>query len=60
MLSLLAYIVSAVFLLFVALDEQIKDWNMLGWGLFFLAIGHVLEHFGHTGGFDGFRRRDVL
>lgn len=64
MLSLIAYLVSAFFLLFVALNEQIKDWNMLGWGLFFLVVGHLLNDVDSTdlGSFRGGRRgrRDML
>jgi len=61
MLSILAYVVSAFFFFFVAINEQIQDWNMLGWGLFALAVGHVLEHFGHSDFGDRVnRRRDVL
>lgn len=60
LLSLLSFLVSAFFLLFVALNEQIKDWNMLGWGLFFLAVGHVLRTVDHTdfGSFRGGHRGD--
>lgn len=63
MLSLIAYLVSAFFLLFVALGEQIRDWNMLGWGLFFLVVGHLLSAVDGTdfGSFRGGRRdRDLL
>ncbi len=61
MLSLIAYVVSAFFLFFVAINEQIEDWNMLGWGLFALAVGHVLEHFGSVGDFGRRGRdRDIL
>lgn len=56
MLSLIAYLVSAFFLLFVALNEQIKDWNMLGWGLFFFVLGHLLSGFGPTFDRDRFGR----
>lgn len=63
MLSLIAYLVSAFFLLFVALNEQIKDWNMLGWGLFFLVVGHLLNDVDSTdtGSFRrGGRDKDIL
>jgi len=60
MLSLIAYLVSAFFLFFAAIGEQIDDWNMVGWGLFALAVGHLLGHFDSDFGDRFGRRRDVL
>lgn len=51
MLSLIAYLVSAFFFLFTALNETISDWNMVGWGLFFLAVGHILNDVDFNGRF---------
>lgn len=56
MLSLISYLVSAFFFLFLALGETISDWNLLGWGLFFFVLGHLLSGVGPA--FDGGRWRD--
>lgn len=46
MLALISFLVSAFFFLFLALGETISDWNMLGWGLFFFVLGHLLGGIG--------------
>lgn len=45
MLALLAFAISAFFLFFFAIEEELGSLHVLGWGLFFLALGHVLANF---------------
>lgn len=56
MLSLISFLVAAFFMLFFALGEQISDWNMLGWGLFFFVLGHLLSGVGPVFDRDSLRR----
>lgn len=56
MLSLLSFLVSAVFMFFLAIEETIGDLNLLGWGLFFFVLGHLLAGVGPA--FDRSRWRD--
>lgn len=46
MFSLIAFVLAAIAFFFVAIEETVGDLNLLGWGLFFLALGHVLSGFG--------------
>lgn len=55
MLALLSLVVAAVFFFVAAIGESISDWNLVGWGLFFFVLGHLLGGVGPT--IDSFRRR---
>lgn len=46
MLSLLSFLVSAVFMFCLAINQEVGDLNVLGWGLFFFVLGHLLSGFG--------------
>lgn len=46
MLSLLSFLVSAFFMFFLAIGEPLGSLNVLGWGLFFFVLGHLLSGVG--------------